>query len=73
MDELKKFSATIERIFSFLGVSPMSVPELKLNTRDNRKEKIPHYEELMDRFFLKDIELLEDLLGWNCDEWKRCF
>ena len=73
MDELKKFSATIERIFSFLGVSPISVPELKLNKRDNPQEKIPYYEELMDRFFLKDIELLEDLLGWNCDEWKRCF
>jgi len=70
MEELLDFSATIERIFNFLGVSPMSVPELKLNTSDNEPVRIPYFEELMDRFFLKDIELLENLLGWNCEKWK---
>jgi hypothetical protein len=71
MEELQNFSVTLKKIFQFLGVDPIPVPELKLNTRTKSEETIPFYKELMECFFLKEIELLEDLMGWNCDEWKN--
>jgi hypothetical protein len=71
IEELQNFSATMEKLFDFLGLNPLPIPELKLNTRTGSDEPIPFYEELMDRFFLKEIELLEDLMGWNCDDWKN--
>jgi len=72
VEELQDFSATIDELFKFLGLAPIPVPELKLNTSETPKEKIPYHEELLDRFFLRDIELLESLLGWDCETWKRC-
>jgi len=69
MEELKDFATRINDIFSFLGVHTFPVPVLHLNTHSSNTE-IPFYEELMDRFFLKEIELLENLTGWNCDDWK---
>jgi hypothetical protein len=69
MEELKDFAARINDIFNFLGVHSFPVPALHLNIHPSNTE-IPFYEELMERFFLKEIELLESLTGWNCDDWK---
>ena len=71
LEELQDFSSIMEKLFHFLGLNPLPVPELKLNARTKGDEIVPFYEELIDRFFLKEIELLENLMGWNCDEWKH--
>jgi hypothetical protein len=55
----------------FLEIDPVPVPELKLNSRNNNKEEIPYYNELLDRFFLQEIEILEELMEWNCGDWKE--
>jgi len=70
MEELEVFSEVIEKIFSFLGVHSYPVPEKRLNTSPSNVT-IPFHSELLDRFFLKEIELLENLLDWDCSDWKE--
>jgi hypothetical protein len=71
MEELQNFSAILEKLMLFLEIDPVPVPELKLNSRNNNKEEIPYYKELLDRFFLQEIEILEELMEWNCGDWKE--
>lgn len=71
MEELQNFSVTLKKIFQFLGVEPTFVPDLKLNSRNYEKKEIPYFNELLDRFFLKEIEMLEELTGWDCRDWKK--
>jgi hypothetical protein len=71
IEELQNFSDTISKIFNFLGIPPFAAHDLQLNIRNKKNDAIPFYEELMERFFLKEIELLESLMNWDCDDWKR--
>jgi hypothetical protein len=71
-DDLRRDYRTVtDRIFTFLGVPPF--PRLK-----NREENIINYARPMTQserhdlysMFRDDIAKLEQLLGWDCSDWK---
>jgi len=71
-DDLRKDYRTVtDRIFNFLGVPP--APRLK-----NREENVINYARKMTQserhhlysIFRDDIAKLEQLLGWDCSDWK---
>lgn len=64
---------TMDEVFSFLGVNP------SLYTHIDRKiHTIPYIESLRESsrktlidFFMSDIVQVEQLLGWDCSDWKQ--
>jgi Sulfotransferase domain len=71
-DDLRRDYRTVtDRIFNFLGVPPF--PRLK-----NREENVINYARPMTQserhhlysIFRDDIAKLEQLLGWDCSDWK---
>ena len=71
-DDLRRdYRAVTDRIFNFLGVPPF--PRLK--TREEnvilyaRRMTQPEREYLFS-LFENDIAKLENLLGWDCSDWK---
>src|SRR5205085_487683 len=71
-DDLRRdYRAVSGKIFNFLGVPPF--PQLK-----NREENVINYARRMSQsereylfsIFKNDIARLENLLGWDCSDWK---
>ncbi|PYK33173.1 MAG: sulfotransferase [Verrucomicrobia bacterium] len=72
LDEFRdKKSETLDAIFRFLGLEP------KVSSRDKDRNIVP-YERAMTAeerkhlygMFAEDIAKLEQLLGWDCSDWK---
>ena len=71
-DFLKEQESSLSSIFNFLNVNPDSfqyefnkVHETKYNKRIHLEDKL-----LLKQVFLKDIEKVEELLDWDCTNWK---
>ena len=71
-DDLRRdYRAVTDKIFNFLGVPPF--PRLR-----NREENVINYarpisqseREYLFSIFKDDIAKLENLLGWDCSDWK---
>ena len=63
-------SNTMDRVFRFLNVRPIEAltPEI---VHSRCYPPMPGTaERALKRLFRKDIECLEDLLGWDCSAWK---
>ena len=64
-------SATMNNVFDFLGVSRL--PELRKQERNigPYERKMTNEErEQVTAFFAEDIPKLEQLLGWDCSDWR---
>ena len=66
-----KKSETLEAVFRFLDVKPVISP------RDKDKNIVPYERELtlderkyLYEIFAEDIAKLEQMLGWDCADWK---
>lgn len=72
-DFLSDPQKTMDKLFSFLGVNP------SLYTHTDRKiHTIPYIEPIRESsrktlvdFFMPDIVRVEQLLGWDCADWKQ--
>jgi hypothetical protein len=66
-----KKSETLDAIFRFLGVEPF------VSSRDKDRNVVPYEREMtpkerryLYRIFAEDIAKLEQMLGWDCSDWK---
>ncbi|PYI82986.1 MAG: hypothetical protein DMF09_13070 [Verrucomicrobia bacterium] len=72
LDEFRdKKSETLDAIFRFLGL------ESKVSSRDRDRNIVPYEREMTAEerkhlygMFAEDIAKLEQLLGWDCSDWK---
>ncbi len=72
LDEFRdKKSETLDAIFRFLGLEP------KVSSRDKDRNIVPYEREMTAEerkhlygMFAEDIAKLEQLLGWDCSDWK---
>ncbi|MEP7014856.1 MAG: hypothetical protein ABI925_05405, partial [Verrucomicrobiota bacterium] len=65
-------SETLDSIFKFLGVSAIALPRNKdRNVVPYERAITAEERERLRPVFSSDIEKLEQMLGWNCADWKR--
>jgi hypothetical protein len=72
-EELRKdFSGTINSIFGFIGVEKLN------NIRNKERNPIRYERDITEDerraiypMFADDIARLENLLGWNCSDWRK--
>lgn len=65
-------SETLNSIFRFLGVRPVrSTRNKERNIVPYEREMTPEERKQLYRIFAEDIAKLEQLLGWDCSDWKR--
>jgi sulfotransferase family protein len=67
-----KKQETLDAIFRFLGVEPV------VSSRDKDRNIVPYEREMTGEerrhlyaIFAKDIARLEQMVGWDCADWKR--
>lgn len=66
----KKNQETLNTIFEFLGVSPLSVPRNKDRNVVPYERKITQEErDYLRAVFAEEISKLEKMLGWDCSDW----
>ena len=70
-DLMDDASVVLYQIFQFLDVPYYEVDQVPQNLGDyNSSMDVKDYNSLLP-VFKKDIYLLEELLGWNCNDWLR--
>lgn len=72
-DLVSNHELTIKKIYEFLGIKETNfIPKQEKIFETKKRPEIPQKMiEKLERKFLKEIQILEDLLGWNLDDWKR--
>jgi hypothetical protein len=61
---------TMNRVFEFLDVQPMSLPETRIvNEGGYTEEPASEEREFLRRTFEYEIRALERMLGWDCSSW----
>ena len=62
---------TLMSVFEFLGVRPTAVPRNKdRNVVPYERQMTEEERAYLDDVFAQDIAQLEQLLGWDCSDWK---
>lgn len=70
-DNLKNHPAKVlGRVFEHLGVSRINGIEPKRAHKRAYQEPLsPEVAQILSKFYRPDIERLEQILGWDCQEW----
>jgi hypothetical protein len=71
LDELRDDpQGTMNRVFEFLGVSPMILPNKKIvNEGGYTVRPTSEEHDFLQRTFEHEIRSLERMLGWDCSSW----
>jgi hypothetical protein len=70
-DLRNQHAETLERVFQFLGVEAMTLPEPE-NVHSRTYDLMPvGVRKLLVSVFCRDIIRLEKRLGWDCSEWLK--
>ena len=71
-DFRKKTPEVVNGVFSFLGVKPLSTVRNREQNRIPYERKItPEERRFLYNAYKADIARLEQLLGWDCSDWKE--
>jgi hypothetical protein len=71
-DFRKDTPAVVNRVFAFLGVTPLStVKNREQNRIPYEREITPEERQCLYEAYKEDIARLEELLGWDCSDWKE--
>lgn len=72
-DYLKNQSSTLNYIFEFLEVDPRrySFRERKWNMAEYNRAMRPEEKQYLQDLYHEDILAVEELLGWDCSDWKN--
>ena len=64
--------ATLDSIFTFLGLKALGpVTNRRRNVVPYRREMTEEERSHLSRIFAEEIARLEELLGWDCSDWKE--
>ena len=67
----EKNSETLDSIFRFLGARSRAMPRNKdRNVVPYERAITPEERQYLSAMFVEDIAKLEQMLGWNCSDWK---
>ena len=62
---------TLDDVFEFLGVRPIAIPRAKdRNVVPYERQMTFEERQHLSRIFAEEIEKIEQMLGWNCADWK---
>ncbi len=71
-DYLQNQVTWIEKVFEFLGVGANhSIVEQKTFTSTYHRKISPEEREYLNMLFKNNINEVEQLLGWDCADWKN--
>jgi hypothetical protein len=66
-----KKSETLDAIFRFLGLEPVVSPRDKDRNIVPYERQMTHEErKVLYEIFAEDVAKLEQMVGWNCADWK---
>jgi hypothetical protein len=64
-------SATLDRIFDFLGVRGLrGLKSKERNVGPYQRKMTPEEREYVSQLFEQDISKVEELLRWDCSDWR---
>ncbi|MEP6974852.1 MAG: sulfotransferase domain-containing protein [Spartobacteria bacterium] len=68
----KRTAETVNEVFRFLGLEPLAkIRNREQNQIPYEKKITPEERQYLYRLYEDDINRLEDLLGWDCSDWKE--
>ena len=72
-DMRHKHQETLDRIFSFLGLPSVPIPQREVFSSGSRVEEAPISSFLLRMAFRRDMKLLQEMIEFDISDWRRFF